>query len=274
MFRLRRSSPQPDPGHLHLEVDGAAVAVALRRRANARRMTLRVPPGDGPPVLTVPAGASVPAAERFLRQNAAWLSRHLARRRPAEPFVHGARIPVRGALHLVHHVADRRGTAWLEPFDAAGEAGSPTHRLPPPFGRPVAGRLCVTGREEHLHRRVSDALRAWARADITAAVEEFAERVGRRPASIAIRDTRSQWGACTAKGALSFSWRLVLAPPPVLRYVAAHEVAHLVHMNHGPAFWRLNAELAPDMDACRDWLRHHGGALHAVGVRPPAVDAA
>ena len=99
---------------------------------------------------------------------------------------------------------------------------------------------------------------------------EFAQRVGRRPAGVRIKDTRAQWGSCTPQGILSFSWRLVLAPPFVLRYVAAHEVAHLVELNHSAAFWRLNEQLDPDHAQARAWLRRHGRMLHAVGTRPAA----
>ncbi len=231
------------------------MGVRLRRHAAARRMTLRIPPGEAAPVLTLPPNASRRAAERFLRQNVDWLHRQLTARMPPRPFVPGARIPVRGTPHLVRHVEGARGTAWLARHTAAGAEDEPV--------------LFVAGREEHVHRRVADALRKWARQDLVAAVEEFARVVDRRPAAIRVKDTRSQWGSCTSRGVLSFSWRLVLAPPSVLRYVAAHEVAHLVHMDHGADFWRLNARLAPDHEEARAWLKANGRALHAFGARPP-----
>ena len=84
---------------------------------------------------------------------------------------------------------------------------------------------------------------------------------------IALRDTRSRWGSCTAQGRLMFSWRLAMAPDGVLDYVAAHEVAHLAHMNHAPAFWAEVGRLMPDWTARRDWLRRNGAALQAWQFR-------
>ncbi|MEY3959547.1 MAG: hypothetical protein RIR14_200, partial [Pseudomonadota bacterium] len=83
-----------------------------------------------------------------------------------------------------------------------------------------------------------------------------------------LRDTRSRWGSCTAEGALMYSWRLIMAPPPVLRYVAAHEVAHLVEMNHSPQFWAVVDRLYPGWEAQRAWLRSHGSALHGLRFQP------
>jgi len=256
MLRLLQTPhPVSDPETIAITVDGEAVGVRLRRHATARRLTLRIPPGEADPILTLPPTASRRAAERFVRQNAGWLHRQLAARVPGQPFADGAVIPVRGEPHRISHVAGARGTVWIAPADVDA--------LPEP-------RLMVAGEPDHIHRRVGDALRKWARQDILEAVEGLAATVGKRPSAIRIKDTRSQWGSCTSRGVLSFSWRLVLAPPMVLRYVAAHEVAHLVHMDHGRDFWRLNAALAPDMEVARHWLKVHGRGLHAVGAsRPP-----
>ncbi|MEM7695086.1 MAG: SprT family zinc-dependent metalloprotease [Pseudomonadota bacterium] len=228
------------------EVDGRAVTIDVRRAARAKRMTLRIPPGDGNPVITIPARASLRTVEPFVLQQRGWLAARLSERAPASPFADGARVPLRGVPHVIVPKLNGRGTV------AAGVAG----------GEPA---LFVTGRPEHLSRRLTDFFRREARADLTDAVAEFAEAVGRRPTALRIKDTRTQWGSCTPQGALSFSWRLVLAPPFVLRYVAAHEVAHLIELNHGPNFWALNAKLDPNLEAARAWLRANGRALHAVG---------
>ena len=225
----------------------AEVRVDVRRSPTAKRMTLRIPPGDANPVVTIPSRVSLRSAERFVRQQEGWLAARLAERTPALPFEDGARIPFRGETHRLHYRPSSRGTVAIE----AGAGG------------PV---LAVYGRPEHAPRRVGDFMRRTARTDLQAAVEEFAARVGRRPKAVRIKDTRSQWGSCTPQGVLSFSWRLVLAPPFVLRYVAAHEVAHLVELNHSPAFWRLNAALDPNHDRARAWLKRNGRMLHTVGV--------
>ncbi|MBE0554766.1 MAG: M48 family metallopeptidase, partial [Rhodobacteraceae bacterium] len=100
----------------------------------------------------------------------------------------------------------------------------------------------------------------------------YAGLLGRRVTGITLRDTRSRWGSCTAAGRLMFSWRLIMAPPAVLDYVAAHEAAHLVEMNHSPAYWAVVGRIFPGWQAQRGWLRRHGPGLHALrfdGVDPP-----
>ncbi|MBJ3776870.1 M48 family metallopeptidase [Acuticoccus mangrovi] len=228
----------------------ARVVVDVRRSATAKRMTLRIPPGHANPVVTAPLRAHLSTVERFVESQEGWLAARLAERAPALPFADGCSIPLRGELHRIVWVGGNRGTVRL------GLA-------------PTGPTIEVLGRPEHLGRRVGDFLRRNARADIDAAVSEFAARVGRKPSALRIKDTRAQWGSCTPTGVLSFSWRLVLAPPFVLRYVAAHEVAHLVELNHSPAFWRLNAELDPHYERARAWLKGHGRMLHAVGVEAP-----
>ena len=238
------------PETVDVLIDGDPVTVAIRRVARARRMTLRVPPGHEPPVVSVPPRASRSAAERFVTSQGAWLSDRLAERTPPVPFADGAWIPLRGVEHRIHHDdGSRRGVT------VATEAGEPVIR--------------VSGDPLSLPRRVGEFLRREARADITDAVAAFAARVGRQPASVRIKDTRAQWGSCSPSGVLSFSWRLVMAPPFVLRYVAAHEVAHLVELNHSPAFWALNAALDPNHEPARAWLKRHGRTLHAVGANRP-----
>jgi predicted metal-dependent hydrolase len=233
----------------------APVTIDVRRAPTAKRMTLRIPPGGANPILTIPARASLRTVERFLKSHEGWIAARLAERAPAMPFADGATIPFRGEPHRIVWTPSARGVVTAL-ADASGH------------------RLLVSGRAEHIHRRVADFMRRSARADLEVAVAEFAARVGRRPKALRIKDTRAQWGSCTPSGILSFSWRLVLAPPHVLRYVAAHEVAHLVELNHSDAFWRLNAELDPDLDRARAWLKRNGRTLHAVGAASSELVAA
>ena len=98
--------------------------------------------------------------------------------------------------------------------------------------------------------------------DLEAAVQRHAATIDVKPRRLSIRDTTSRWGSCSAAGAMSFSWRLILAPPLVLDYLAAHEVAHLVHLDHSAKFWALTRRLAPETDQAEAWLRAHGAQLH------------
>jgi predicted metal-dependent hydrolase len=130
------------------------------------------------------------------------------------------------------------------------------------------GHIRVSGRDEHVPRRLLDFLKREARKILEARAIAFAARFGARPRRVTVRDTASRWGSCSANRSISFSWRLILAPDFVQDYVVAHEVAHLLEMNHGARFWRLVRSLVPDLDAPQDWLKKNGVALHRYAARP------
>jgi len=126
--------------------------------------------------------------------------------------------------------------------------------------------LRVSGEPAHAPRRLADWLKAEARADLSERVAHHADVLGVAPKRISVRDQSTRWGSCSCTGSLSFSWRLIFAPGFVLDYVAAHEVAHLREMNHGPRFWRLVRDTMPEMNAARRWLREYGAELHRFQV--------
>ena len=101
-----------------------------------------------------------------------------------------------------------------------------------------------------------------ARDRLVQASDGYAKILGRSFSRITLRDTRSRWGSCTSDGNLMYSWRLIMAPPKVQNYVAAHEVCHLVEMNHSKAFWRQVAAIYPDYKQQQVWLQEHGSYLH------------
>ena len=133
--------------------------------------------------------------------------------------------------------------------------------------RIVGGQLEVPG-TSGVGARVEAFAKQQARAALVAASDHYATRLGRSYGRITLRDTRSRWGSCSSVGDLMYSWRLILAPPEVLQYVAAHEVAHLEWMDHSPSFWGVVAELMPDYAASRAWLRREGASLHRWNFRP------
>ncbi len=243
-FLARRRSDDPD--HLTLDIDGRPVRVALKRNARATRYSLRIPASGGDPVLSMPARGSLPAARDFAARHSGWLSEKLAQVPQPVCFAAGIEIPLRDVAHLIAAGEARRGTVHL-----SQDAGQP--------------RIVVPGGEEHLARRLTDWLKREARADLGAAVARHAANLGSKPTGITVRDTRSRWGSCSSSGRLSFSWRLVLAPPEILDYVAAHEVAHLAEMNHSDRFWRVTEQLFPETPRARQWLRDHGMQLHRYG---------
>lgn len=227
-------------------VDGRPVPVTLRRHHGARRMILRLESlGDGV-VITVPPGASSRQALEFAAKQADWIAAQ-SRRRPATiPLRPGLAVPLRGIEHIILHHPLMRQPVWPE-------------RGEPP-------RLWVSGGLEHVERRLLDWLKAEARRDLLAASGNYGRQMGVRWARLTVRDTATRWGSCSTTGALSYLWRLVLAPPFVLDYVAAHEVAHLREMNHGRTFWGLVETHCARAGEARRWLKAHSQGLHRYGA--------
>ena len=216
----------------------------VRRHHGARRLTLRVDAATGEAWVSAPPQASARDIGRFLDRHADWLAARLAEVPARVPFAEGALIPVLGRPHRIRHV------------DPAGAR--------PPVER-CDGELRVAGDPAFLARRVTDHLKAEARRVLSTLSLNKGARIGRPPARVSVRDTRTRWGSCSRTGRLNYCWRLILAPEVVVDYVAAHEVAHLVEMHHGPAFWRLCADLAQDMNAGKVWLKTHGASLRRYG---------
>ncbi|MEA2875181.1 MAG: hypothetical protein QOF14_377 [Hyphomicrobiales bacterium] len=236
----------PDPQLIEIAFDGAIYPVQLRRHAQARRYTLRVHATDRTVVLTMPLRGSVKEARAFAERNGGWIAARLKRLPQPIPFADGLELPLRGLPHRIVHRAGARGTVWVEADDAM----------------PL---LCVAGNAEHLARRVRDFLKREAKRDLEAASRRYAVLLGVAVKRVSVRDQSSRWGSCTAAGVLSYSWRLILSPPHVLDYLAAHEVAHLIEMNHSRKFWRVVAGICPDWQRAKGWLNAHGTALHRYG---------
>jgi len=227
-----------------------AERIVVDVNVRARRMSLRVDPINGCIVLVRPKRASDRLIMTFLASKTDWIAKHLENLPPRIAFADGAIVPYRGMDHVIRLAPEAKGGVWREGLE-----------------------IFVTGRPAHTGRRLRDWLKAEAKAALTPEVHEFAKALGVNVTRITVRDTRSRWGSCTRDGKLAFSWRLILAPANVLTYVAAHEVAHLKHMNHSPAFWRTvemllgESLLSPEADwtLAREWLRRSGAALHRYG---------
>lgn len=217
-------------------------AVVIRRSARARRISLKVDLRNGTVTLVLPPRASIAAGQRFLAEQRQWVARRLAAMPAAQPLMDGAVLPYRGVPHTIRHRPDRRGTVWIE--------GSEIH---------------VAGAVEHLPRRLTDWLKRQARALFEPRVLELATGVGKRVRRVTVRDMKTRWGSCSSEGQLSFSWRLILAPETVADYLVAHEVAHLLHMDHGPDFWAAVDRLTPHRRSGEAWLKRHGATLHRIG---------
>lgn len=217
-----------------------AIEITLRRSARSRRFSLRVSQLDGRVTLSMPLRARESEAMDFARSQEDWLRAALARRPQGQAVTLGAALPVEGRLLTL----------------APGTGRAP---------RIEGAHLLVPGDPAQAAPRIAAFLKTLARDRLAAASDHYAAQLGRKVTRITLRDTRSRWGSCAHDGALMYSWRLIMAPPPVLTYVAAHEVAHMAEMNHSPAFWAVVSRLYPGWQAQRHWLHLHGKHLHAYG---------
>jgi predicted metal-dependent hydrolase len=226
-----------------LAIGGHSIAVSFRRNGRARRLVLRLSRDRCGVVVTLPPRVSRSEALVFVRKSSRWIGERLKFEPADRPLRAGEEIVIRGERRLILHSGSQRGTVVL-----------------------AEAAVTVSGDEAHLVRRLGDWLKAQAKRDLLAASEFYAKVMGVKFHRLSVRDQRSRWGSCSSSGTLSYSWRLILAPPFVLEYVAAHEVAHLKHMNHSRDFWRLVLTHCPHASRAKSWLKAHGAELHAYAI--------
>lgn len=225
--------------------DGAPLPVRLVVRPRARSIALRVDPILREAVLVTPSPRAAAKAYAFAQERAGWIEAQLARLPAQIALAPDAVIPVHGQPTLLQRAPGRSAARLLPGPPARLEVSCPV-------GADFAARA----------RR---ALQALALGAVQQETDRAAGLLGASPRSVRVKEMRSRWGSCSSAGALAFSWRIIFAPPAVLRYLAAHEVAHLREMNHGPQFWALVAEADPEFRASRAWLKREGLTLHAIG---------
>ncbi len=228
----------------HLIVPGAPpIEVKLRVSARAKRLSLRVSQLDGSVSLTLPRRVPIREAQAFLNERATWVRKHLATTPAPVRLRPGGEVLFAGRPHILvasgGHAARLGDGVITLPLDAPDKTGA----------------------------RVAALFKTLARDRLFEASQRYAAALGREFTGLTLRDTRSRWGSCSPEGRLMYSWRLIMAPPAILKYVAAHEVAHLVEMNHSPAFWAHVGRLMPEYKTHRQWLRKNGAILHAYRFR-------
>jgi len=242
---LRRVRPQPQPtaataAPAQLRVGDRLLPVELRRLSHARRMTLRLAPDGHAVRISLPPWVPVHEALAFARARSEWLDAQAARLPGSQPLAPGSVITYRGAPVTV---------AWN----------------PQAARRPqqVDSRIVIGGPEQGLGTRLARWLEAEARRTLTLDLSEYCIRAGRPVPGLALSRARRRWGSCAANGTIRINWRLIMAPDAVRRSVVAHEVAHLVHFDHSPAFHAsLAAIFEGSVDEANLWLKRHGPALY------------
>ena len=201
------------------------VLLHLETSARAKRIQIRVDGRTGKAKLIIPARESREKAIEFAQTKESWLQKQSDKSPESVPFSDGMILPFKGIEHRVINTPGRRGVAIMN----LDEGSMP--------------EILVPGLVEHLPRRLIDWLKKQAQLDMAERSRQKSERIKAKITRVQVRDTVSRWGSCSSKGGLSYSWRLILTPDYVRDYMAAHEVAHLKHMNHGARFWALCEEL-------------------------------
>ena len=222
-----------------VEIDGRVLAVVFKRNSQARRIVVRLSRASDSVAVTVPRRTSRAEALAFVGRSRDWISRRLVHQPEVIALAPGMSVPLRGEMHEVRALSGRRGTVVA-----------------------ISRAIWVPGGPEHCGRRLRDWLIGEARRDLVAASEKYAAKMSVTVRRVGVRDQSARWGSCSSSGDLSYSWRLVLAPPHVLDYVAAHEVAHLRHMDHSARFWRLVLTHCSEAQQAKHWLKRHGVELH------------
>lgn len=219
------------------------VPVTLRESARARRLRLTVDSRTGAVLLVLPRRASRRRALAWAAEQTEWIAARRAVVPAGRPFIPGGLVPYRGIERALDWSPERPRRILVEDR-----------------------RLLAGGPEAGLSSRLSRWLKGEALTLLTEETRFYAAKAGVAVARIGVGDPRSRWGSCSSSGTIRYSWRLILAPDFVRRATVAHEVAHLVHLNHGSAFHALVETLFEgDPKEARAWLRRHGATLHAVG---------
>ena len=256
-----------------LALENCDIPIKFRRHPKARRLTLRVSSTDRSAIVTVPPYCSDKETISFLENHRNWLFEQFEKLPEAAPFKHESIIPLRGEPHKLIFAGQSRGKGviWIENQISEDENTEATEtQIPEKQTSEIKANslpeIHINGTEQFAPRRLTRWLIDQARKDLQERSKWHSDNFGLNYQKIMIKDQRSRWGSCSSRGILSYSWRLILAPSDVLDYVAAHEVAHLAEMNHGPNFWALVEQTLPTYQAPKTWLRDHGSELHRYGA--------
>ena len=240
---MKPNPVKPTPYFIELAIGSTveSLPVIIRKHPKSQRMVIRYHPIQHHVALTLPRYVTIKQGLHFVSEKREWLARQIESIQKFVPFSDGQIIPVLGKKYILTHVGGR-GVVGIED-----------------------DRIIVPGDVEFMERRVREWLKRMARDSITSIANAKAKLIGKNVKRISLRDTSSRWGSCSHNGNLSFSWRLVFAPYEVLDYVTCHEVAHLKHHDHSPAFWMQVEKLFPDYDNAKQWLKTHGPQLYLYG---------
>ena len=219
-----------------------SIKVQIKYNSRAKHNILRLDPRTDALIITVPKVLSPSKIRRLVEKNANWIVDKLSLLPPKTPFIDGQTFNLMGKNIIICHDPDNLGGVKLN-----------------------NETLMVSGKVEHISRRIKDWLKKYAHNILVHKVRNMAATLDASFGRISIRDNRSSWGSCSSQGNIAFSWRLIMAPEPVVDYVVAHEVAHLVYLNHSKDFWNTVGSLDANYQESKNWLRINGDLLQRVG---------
>ena len=229
-----------------LPPEALGVAARLSVNPRARRLSIRIDGRAGEVVLVAPSERRLADVVAFARTKASWMRERLEARPDGTPLQPGAVVPVFGRPTRLVAVGGAGAARLIEQADGPA--------------------ILSGGEDEAFARRIENLLKRLARQVLVERTDHHLRALGQRPVRVSIADTKSRWGSCSPHNrSIRYSWRVIMAPPAVADYLAAHEVAHLVHADHSPAYWSVVERLVGDHRPYRKWLRDNGPALHAVG---------
>lgn len=228
----------------YLLIEGRSLPLVVRQSPKAKRITLRLKPeAGGEVILTLPLFYSKKQVFGFIEKSMPWLQKQMAKNPPKLVYVNGMILPIFGKNYELRHKPSGSFRSWW------GDE-----------------HLLVHAPVEKFESSVQKSLHQVAKQFLTQRTKFYADRLAKSVNRVTLRDTRSRWGSCSANGNISYSWRLIFAPEQVADYVCAHEVAHLIEMNHSPQFWEIVEDFCPDYKKFRQWLRQNGKSLFQYGV--------
>ena len=237
MIDWLKRDPLEEPS---VQLEDRVLPIVIRRLANARRMTLRLAPDGSEARISIPPWGRTAEALAFARSRKDWLARQIAAIKPTEPVQAGGRIAYRGDWLVIDHRPDAPRKPRIE-----------------------EGAIRLGGTTESLGRRLRRWLESEARDIVASDLAHYCARAGKEVPHLSLTNARRRWGSCSASGSIRINWRLIMAPDSVRRSVVAHEVAHLVHLDHSPRFHALLGELYEGHIAqANAWLKREGASLY------------
>lgn len=213
--------------------------IKIIRSSQAKRLTLRIDSKEHLPVLTMPTRGSEKKAFNFVFTHQDWIINMLSRLPQEQKFCDNCQFSLFGKETTLKHQPHAKGGVYME-----------------------NGELIVCGHAEFIHRRTTDFLKKLAKTKLTDLAKQKAALIECPINSVTIKDTKSRWGSCSSKNNLNFNWRIIFAPQYVIDYLVCHEVAHLLHQDHSPAFWKCVSDLCPQYKEGRQWLKVKGKELY------------